>query len=291
MVTGTFVEAAADPHVSLRQELLESGQPLGAPGPLRHTDAESLLAQMRGPWGLSLQARGLLCVQLEAPLSSVELARLGQELGNPLPETDPAVQPYVDSDIILNLVSEHANTDDVALQPFATNALTLHSESSGRPASEQPRYIVLMCREPGLDIGTQTVLVPMAEVERQLTPRDLHTLSETRYQSAHDVPPIVRRLGDRYVFSFRDFFGQALRWTCPCEGETEASVNASLRRLLAAMYAPRAALGVRWSRALLVIMDNTFFFHGRTRALESASGPRRHLQRLRILSRSAESPP
>jgi hypothetical protein len=285
MLTGTFVETPSDIHVARRQLLLASDRAIEGAPQVCSSDVSSLPAQLRGVLGEVLRASGALCVQLDEPLPPARFAELGRMLGTPLPETDPAVQRYVDDAIILNLLSEHRDTEDVSLQPFATNALTLHSESSGRPTAEQPRYIVLSCREPGLAAASaQTVLVPMQRVEQQLGSDVLLTLSQTRYQSSRALPTIVRNCAGRSVFSFRDFLGQPLEWTCIRPGVTAASVNESLRRLLAAMYTPTAAQAVHWSRGLLVIIDNTFFFHGRTSSAGGAAGPRRHLQRLRILS-------
>jgi len=215
MLTGTFVETPSDIHVARRRLLLASDRAIEGAPQVCSSDVSSLPAQLRGVLGEVLRASGALCVQLDEPLPPARFAELGRMLGTPLPETDPAVQRYVDDAIILNLLSEHRDTEDVSLQPFATNALTLHSESSGRPTAEQPRYIVLSCREPGLAAASaQTVLVPMQRVEQQLGSDVLLTLSQTRYQSSRALPTIVRNCTGRSVFSFRDFLGQPLEWTC-----------------------------------------------------------------------------
>jgi alpha-ketoglutarate-dependent taurine dioxygenase len=62
------------------------------------------------------------------------------------------------------------------------------------------------------------------------------------------------------------------------------AVDGALRDLLASMYAPGAASGVHWARGMVVIIDNTCFFHGRTAGRAAASSRRRHLSRLRILA-------
>ncbi|WP_437913608.1 TauD/TfdA family dioxygenase [Sorangium sp. So ce302] len=232
-----------------------------------------------------LGERGLVAVQLDEPLSNDRFTTLGSLLGTASPETDPAVLPYVERGVILNLVAEHGRTEDVSLQPFATNPLTLHSEGSGRRAEEQPRYIVLMCRDPG-DEGTaaQTVLVPMAAVAEGLSPDALATLEQTRYRRSPDGPWIARRVDGRWVFSFRDFLSQPLEWTHAGHAPSADAINGALRDLLASMYAPGAAIRVHWTRGKLVIIDNTFFFHGRTAGRSAGSSRRRHLQRLRILA-------
>lgn len=284
MITGTFIEAASDPHVQRREALLAAGHALPALSAIHSATADRLSVELRGELGAALQSTGLLCVQLEEPLPPALFVALGRQLGTPLPETDPAVQRYVDDQVILNLVSEHRDTEDVSLQPFANNALTLHSESSGRPTAEQPRYIVLSCREPGLASGSaQTLLVGMDGVVKRLASDDLITLAQTRYRSAREVPTILRNFAGRAVLSFRDFLGQPLAWVCTRPDATESSVNETLRRLLAALYAREGAQAVCWRRGMLVVIDNTFHFHGRTASTGPTTGPRRHLQRLRIL--------
>jgi hypothetical protein len=275
--------------VALRHALLGAERMLPALSPSSVTAAASVTAQLQGELGKILQDTGVLCLQLDQPLSAPHFLELGKQLGAPLPETDAAVQRYVDEQFILNLVSEHRDTEDVSLQPFANNALTLHSESSGRPSGEQPRFIVLSCREPGVaSSSAQTLLVAMKAVAGGLASDDLLTLSQTRYRSVRDVPTILRHVGDRAVFSFRDFLGQPLEWVCTRPGATASSVNETLRRLLAAIYRHENAHAVHWRRGMLIIIDNTFHFHGRTASTAAVTEPRRHLQRLRILPAGAQ---
>jgi alpha-ketoglutarate-dependent taurine dioxygenase len=282
---GTFVEQSTDEHVRLRRELLESAAVLPPPLPdairTRAVDfpdvvGENLLSELR--------ELGLVVFQLDEPLSNDRFTTLGSLLGTAMPETAPEVKPYIERGVILNLVSEHGYTPDVALQPFAMNFLSLHTESSGRRAEEQPRYIVLMCCEPSDDAtAAQTVLVPMAAVERQLTSSEIAVLSQMRYRNSHHGPSIVRSLGGRRVFSFRDFLSQTLEWTYAGDDRSADAINTTIRGLLASMYAPDAATGVHWTPGMLVIIDNTFFFHGRTAGPVAPSIRRRHLKRLRIL--------
>ncbi|MFI5819509.1 TauD/TfdA family dioxygenase [Streptomyces rishiriensis] len=228
-----------------------------------------------------LLRHGLGVVRLDDPLPNDSYLKLGSALGTPIDETAPAVQPYTEDGVVLNLRADAGITQDVSLQPFASNPLSLHSEGSGRSVANQPRYIVLMCVEPG-DNSASTVLVPMAEVAVGMSDEDLRLLRATRYADAPGVPPIVRSQGDHTVFSFRDFQQDTLRWVCEADGATQHAVNGALGRLLARMYEARGASGVLWSRGLLVVIDNTRFFHGRTAGLPRAAARTRHLKRLRI---------
>lgn len=281
---GTFVEQVTDKHIQLRQDMLESGTIL--PPPLLDTiklQTNNFLTTVDNTILNTLYKTGHVVVQLDEPLSNKQFITLGSLLGTAMPETDPAVKSYVERDTILNLVSEYGHTQDVSHQPFATNFLTLHTESSSRRAEEQPRYIVLMCNEPGDDAtAAQTVLVPMATVERQLTPDEIAILSQTRYHNSYHGPSIVRSLGDHHVFSFRDFHTQNLEWTYANNDQSADDINTTIRSLLASMYAPGASTGVHWKCGMLIIIDNTFFFHGKTAGSFTTSTKKRHLKRLRI---------
>lgn len=286
MIIGPYTERPTDRHVRDRSALL-SGDQVPPPPPVEPMPAVARRFPEE-PSALTavLEDRGLALVALDEPLSNERFLVLGDLLGDALPETDPAVQPYVEDRVILNLRSEHGQTDDASLQPFATNFLTLHTESSGRRAEDQPRYIVLMCCDPG-DAPTRalTVLVPMAAVDGRLTARDRAILARTYYARNADGPPILRERAGRSVFSFRDFRGQPLDWTYAGDDADEAEVNGAIAQLLAAMYASGAAFAVRWTPAMLVILDNTFFFHAKTAGAATPTGRARHLKRLRVLAR------
>lgn len=281
-VSGSFTQLADDPYVQLRHELLENGRILAvpqtaAPDPVPWSEdaAAGLLRQVRRD--------GLGVVTLTEPLSDDEFIAFGERLGVIGAETDPAVRPYVEQGVILNLISGLARTADASLQPFSVGPLTLHSEGSGRPLAEQPRYVVLMCCDPGGDgTAAQTVLMPMAAVARQLDGQEIEILEHTRYHRRGSVPSVARRIGGRLAFSFRDFQRDNLEWQCEAAGVTEADVNAAFCALLNAVYSASAAMGLNWTRGRLAIIDNTFFFHGRT-AGSLGPGTRRHLKRLRIL--------
>ncbi|WP_055697924.1 MULTISPECIES: TauD/TfdA family dioxygenase [Streptomyces] len=298
MVRGTFVERDSDPHVALRGALLDSGRRLPAP--------RAAVPRVR-PGGLAeasagqLAAHGLFLGVLDTPLDDDGFIAFGDGLGELIPETDPAVRAHTAQQVLLNLSAVHSRTDDVSLQPFAEGPLTLHSEGSGRAVAEQPRHIALMCCDPGRPAGhadgaehtpAQTVLVPMAAVHEALTPAQRALLRVTRYRSDHPVPTVLREAGGRPVFSFRDFDAAPLHWESDTDDGTAAEVNDAFRALLAAMYAPETAAAVHWARGTVAVIDNTYFFHGRTAgtAVVSAAadttaqqtGSQRHLKRLRI---------
>lgn len=278
---GVFLAAPTDPHAELRRQLLDSGRVLPPPdGPTVTGRADDFLMSVAPPLLADLAGRGLGVAQLDRPLDGHTFLALGVKLGQAMAETDPAVQPYVDNRVILNLINEYEETDDANLAPFSGNYLTLHSEGSGRPLVQQPRYIVLMCCEPGPPNCTQTVLVPMDQVARRLPPHRLTLLSQVRYRGGEQRPTIARTIDDRYAFSFRDSSDDALEW----EADRAGDVNGALRDLLTAMYQPDSVAGVHWARGLLVIIDNTFFFHGRTAGGPIGATQRRHLKRLRIVA-------
>lgn len=295
MMQGFFVSRPTDAHIASRANLLEGGSELAPPSvPVPEVRAEDFSGRALDDFAGRLGETGLAGLLLDRPLSDERFRAFGEALGTPLPETDPAVLPNVSLDVVLNLVGERARTENVSLQPFAANPLSLHTEGSGRPVAEQPRYIVLMCCDPGDDrVAAQTVLAPMDAIGSRLTPPDLETLSRTRYRRNPQGPPIVRNIDGRQVFSFRDFLGESLEWTyggtdsgtgtaSDPVGTASDPVDTALRALLTAMYAPGGHSGVRWERGLLLVIDNTFYFHGRRAGTFSVPARRRHLKRLRI---------
>ncbi|MEU2062003.1 TauD/TfdA family dioxygenase [Streptomyces sp. NPDC013455] len=288
MVHGTFVERDSDPHVALRGSLLAGGRRLPA---VRAAVPAVPAGELAAETARRLDADGLFLGALDTLLADDDFIALGAALGELIPETDPAVQAHVSQEVLLNLVSVHPETDDVALQPFATGALTLHSEGSGRPVAGQPRYIALMCCDPGKPAVTadgrelvpaQTVLVPMADVHEALTPAQRDILRATRYRGHRSVPTVLREVDGRPVFSFRDFGTAELHWTSDARGASASDVNDAFRALLAAMYAPDPAGAVHWARGTFAAIDNTYFFHGRTSGAAHLPKSRRHLKRLRI---------
>lgn len=279
MMTGSFRERSEDPHVRLRGQLLEGTSLLAMPAAVEPdgtpgiTGADALAA---------LNASGLFVAPLSAPLSNEAFIAFGSGLGTLLPETDPTVRPRTEHDVVLNLVTAHDASADASIQPFASNALTLHSESSGRAAEEQPRYIVLMCCDPGEDgAEMSTVLVSMAHVADRLAADTRERLTAVRYRQG-SPPPILRADRGHPVFSFRDFQADTLEWAYDGADGDGPAVEAALRALLASMYDGGGAIGVAWRPGLLVCIDNRRFFHGRRAARRVGAARRRHLKRLRI---------
>ncbi|MFJ3837454.1 TauD/TfdA family dioxygenase [Streptomyces sp. NPDC054904] len=281
MLEGCFTEDSSDVHCRLREQLLSPEKKLAAPKIGFAAETAGFPDGITDRLGRDLLQHGLGIVHLDVPLTNEAFQELGSTLGTAIPETAPAVQPYVENGFVLNLRADAGKTPDVDLQPFAVNPLSLHSEGSGRAVTEQPRHIVLMCLEPG-DASASTLLVPMSEVAAGLTDEDLRLLSSTRYAEAPGVPPVVRVHEGHTTFSFRDFQQEPLRWVCTAPGATESAVNGALGLLLARMYDARNASAVSWSRGLLVVIDNTRFFHGRAAGLPRAAARTRHLKRLRI---------
>lgn len=308
MIQGIFSERPTDRHIPYREAMLASGIVLPAPRSSSMSAAEGFSADDSSTMLNLLRDTGLAVIDLGEPLTSDDFLRLGAFLGTAMPETDATVAPFVERGVILNIRSEFASTDDVSVQPFATNFLTLHTEGSGRPAPQQPRYIVLMCCEPGASTAAQTVLVQQQRVESKLSSADIDVLSRTRYTNSPDQPSIVRNTNGRNVFAFRDFLRQELAWThsspdaSECDhnanqgtsdrlfGENRAdspdpvsTINDTIGNLLAAMYAPGEATGIHWKRGLIVVIDNSRFFHGKSSAVSPELAGRRHLKRLRII--------
>lgn len=292
-VQGTFVERNSDPHVTLRDCLLNSGRRLRPPREAVPQVPPVAPGELVAEAVRQLHSDGLFLGALDTIPADDDFIALGRTLGEPIPETDPAVQDHVSREVLLNLVSVHPETDDASLQPFATGALTLHSEGSGRPVAGQPRYIVLMCCEPGKPavaaggrelVPAQTVVVPMADVHEALTPAERDILRGTRYRTGQAVPTVLREVDGRPVFSFRDFGNAQLHWVSDARGATESHVNDAFRALLAAMYALEPAGAVHWAHGTVAVIDNTRFFHGRTSGAAHQPGSRRHLKRLRIMT-------
>ena len=290
-MNGTFLEQPSDPHVRLRSVLLDSGVVL--PGPnldatnLQVADFPQCVHQHLFP---VLRKTGLGVVRFDELLSDEQLITLGSLLGEPMPELAPEVQPYVTKEVILNLVSELGRTAEPSLQPFATTFLCLHSERSGQPVPEQARYIILMCCDPGdAGMAAQTVLVPMSSVYLGLTGNEIALLAQTRFRRNEKGPFLLRNVEGRHVFSFRDFRTDRLDWVfAGGDGEPASAINAAILSLLASMYSGRDAFSVQWTERLLVVMDNTFYFHGRTAAQGETGKRPRHLKRLRVTSLEAE---
>lgn len=243
-------------------------------------DVESMLDLAREP----LRSSGIALIQMPRPPAADELLALGRGLGPVMPETHPSVQDRVELGVILNLARTHASTADVELQPFAANPLLMHTEHSLRPASAQPRYIVLSCLTASVDDGDALTLVsPTSSVVERLSAEHRDILHALRLEQAQT--PILRTHDGQLILSFRDFGAEELRWVFEHpDGKDVATVDVvgALKSLLESIYDPSTLAAVRWREGLVAIIDNWAALHGRTASRELSSPRPRHLQRIRI---------
>ena len=241
------------------------------------------LPECANQWSAPLAEQGAVKVLLDRALSNGEFIGLGRTLGELIPEQAPAVRPFVDDDVILNLRTALDATADVDLQPFAENFITLHTESSLQPVAEQPKYLAFTCLvAPEPDSGGQTLLLHMASPADRLDPGDVEVLAQVGYVNGSH--PFCRRVDGRLVFCFRDHGETPLRWRCDAAGLSEDRVNRAIEALLLALYDPSDLAGVHWEPETLVVLDNTFLLHGRSRSPRRAAAMPRHIRRLRIRS-------
>ena len=283
MLEGRFAESDTDRHVARRAELLAGDGGIPPLGPVKQWPVGTRPERVLPSISDELADNGLAVADFDGPLPPDDFIGLGEQLGSVMQERDPTVQPRVYRGGLLNLVTEIGHTADVAVQPFSTTGLAMHTEASGKPVAEQPRYIALMCLEPGdQDSSAQTVVVAMADIAARLSRDDLAVLEELRYHRNTAGPFIARQEEGRTVLSFRDFCGDELHWVHEGRSRSATEINDVLRRLLAAIYHPGSARVARWRRGRLVVLDNTRFMHGRTAGARETGAIRRHLQRLRI---------
>lgn len=258
----------------------------GLPEPPVAPRAVPRLADARAGLRSDLNHHGLALANVAGPVSEDEFIALGRDLGELMPESAPEIQRNVTRDVILHLrEAAHPESDDLA--PFGRNELTLHTEGSRRPAHLQPRFLVLYCVEPGSGACAQTVLVSAAAVQAAISSQDIAVLRASREAVVPGTPTILRREPRRDVFSFRDLGDNVYEWETAYGRD---DVEGALRRLLVTCYSARPAFMTRWRRGDLLVIDNHRWFHARTRAPgQQSQGPRRHLQRLRILARDVTS--
>lgn len=280
-MNGEFRQHNDHPYRRRRQALLTGRGALRsrATGDRQSADHVAVLASTAKA---QLRSDGLCLIDLERPMDDDDLLAFGARLGRIQPERSPDVQPYVSRGVILNLTTMFTPTIVAARQPFASNWLTLHSESSAAPVAAQPRYIVLMCQNEGRPPTAKTVLVSMAEVYGRLSGPERALLADLRYAGVEDGAPLLRDEEGRPVFSIRDYQDDVLRWTYVGDDAiSTADVDAVFMRIYDVMYSA-AALGLSWHTGLLAVIDNTVFFHGRTATAAPGKGSHRHLKRLRI---------
>lgn len=295
VLTGTFRESPTDPHVAARRRLLDRGAPVPTlQAPIVEMDADRPAEDCVGPMRAALARDGLAQIQFVSPPSVAEFRAIGEALGAPVPERAAEIQDFVEDGTVLHLKPRFDARADVALQPFSTRYLSLHSESSGAALALQPRYLLFLCLEPGgTTTEARTVLIPMDAVASRLSERDLEILKSTRYARNVDGPTIART-DERAAtaFSFRDFQDQPLEWSSEAQDATGDEVDEALRALLAALYDNRSARAIAWRRGALIAVDNFRFLHGRTAGADAPDdacdgtgrhrSAARHLMRMRI---------
>lgn len=285
-IRGTFQENLTDDHVLLRNSLLNSGEGIQEIATSISLDSFADIESKFNPLLQKMKKEGFLNVQLDQPLSNDDFLSLGRLLGSLIPEPywDEQVFPYIEDEFILNVRSNHTETINVNLQPFATNYLSLHTECSRRPIDEQPSYIVLMCCTPGSpDTQADTILVPMKEVFANLSDDVKEILANTRYNDTSGIPSFLRLHQSNPIFSFRDFQQTDMDWHYS-GSYSEAKVNQAILELLINMYNPKFTQKISWKTGLLCIIDNRHFFHGKTSGRgQPLNSGNRHLKRLRIL--------
>lgn len=284
MIEGVFVEQPGDAHMRLRSELFERGPRHLADTSVRtHALAADAVGAVTARLD-ELGTRGLIVVELDEPLSDGAFVEVGSSLGDPRRHPPIPGKHYTDAELILDLVSEHGHTSVPSEQVFSTNYLSLHTEGSARPLAWQPRFIALMCCEAGDELSeAATVLVPMAAVRDQLDGPTLEVLAQTRYRTNDLGATIARRVGGRWVFSFKDFLDQPLEWVHTGNAAGADHVNDCIRALLCAMLSPAVATSIRWGRGVLAIFDNTFFFHGRTAGGAARPTRARHMKHMQMI--------
>ncbi|NOQ71177.1 MAG: hypothetical protein GQ574_04185 [Crocinitomix sp.] len=287
MITGILNIVELKEITAKRFDLLEKKKVLPLPKTLIHnirsTDLEKFL---KGPAVESLKENGLLIIQLDKLLSSDTLLNVCSELGTPIAEnpTDEVLVPYIEKEVILNVISNNTNGNS-ASQPFTKRHLNLHTECSRRKVVDQPRYLAFMCCDEGELSSAQTVLVPMKEVFDKLSEKDKKILKNVRYSSDLQTPPFLRTdRENRNIFSIRDFYPDPMYWSFDDENHayTAADIHESIKILLSHMYSVENTSGITWKNGMLVIVDNTIFFHGKSASDQIDIEKTRHLKRLRI---------
>ncbi|MEV0266920.1 TauD/TfdA family dioxygenase [Streptomyces sp. NPDC050617] len=265
-----------------RSRVLAPGHRYPFPSVPRRTSPAQALAELVP----AASADGVAAVRLDSPLRPEEFLTLGEALGDPVFETAPAVRQRVTAGRILNLVTDTPDTPDIDQQPFAAGWLLVHSESSARPLTRQPRYLLFQCLFAAASpADAQTIVIPFDRVADRLDPADLTTLTRLRYRGARH--PLARVEEGRTVFSFRDPGPHPLVLDAD-PGVTAQEVRAAVTALCAAVHHTETVSAVPWQPGLLVLLDNHRAFHGRTRSSTQATG--RHLQRLRIVTHANRHP-
>jgi alpha-ketoglutarate-dependent taurine dioxygenase len=223
-------------------------------------------------------------IKLKKLLTNEEFLAFGTVLGTPIKEfaSDKVVAPYIENEVILNIISNNAVKDNPSSQPFTSRYLTLHTECSRRKAEDQPKYLVFMCCNSGHHSEAKTIMIPREKVLKALKPEEIAILKHTHY--AQDTPSLIREENDHLIFSFRDFYPEAMNWVYKGKEEkTEEEINEAITSLLLKMYDPQNANGIAWEKGLIMVLDNRYFFHGKQKSNQIELTNTRHIKRLRII--------
>jgi len=276
---GTFDPAAVPVLHELRQGRLNRADWYDEPDFLVPVEA-SVQGLGDSGWREVLDRYGAVKITLDRSMLPAEFIAFGQGLGSLIPERAPAVQPFVQDGMILNLRTDLPETQDVDLQPFAENFITLHTEGSLSALDVQPRYLVFLCLSaPQPGGGGQTLVRPVRPLVDELPANVIDTLVHTTLAGTAGVP-VFRWEGERLVLCFRDRGDTTIDWIST--GDDPDTVNSALGLLLRAIYELPGLSGIHWMPASLVILDNTAVMHGRSQVRPGGGEDRRHIQRLRV---------
>lgn len=269
--------STADPAIDARRQAVlarRTWYPPAGPDPV--TVTRSALRTAGAALVPLLADHGMVTIDVaDGPLVPQELVDLAAVFGEPLPEDDPDVQPFVGSGAVLELATV-VRAPLPSLQPFSRGWLSLHTEGSRRPSARRPRFVLFCCLVPPFrDHGGQTLLHRTSRVLHALSPRSETVLRGTVLGPGAGDTAIVSGHGPSATITFRDPVPDAVPWTSAFEGP---EVEAALGELLAAVYDQRHVHGVHWRRHRLVVLDNARFLHGRS----ASDGGRRVLQRVRV---------
>ncbi len=276
---GVFDPRALPALADLRLSRLKRPKWYAEPSFLPHLEmtATELLG---GSWRSTVDASGAIKVSLDRDLSTNELIRVGRDLGPLIPERAPSVQSYVEEGVVLNLKTELPVTSDIALQPFAENFITLHTEGSFAALDLQPRYLVFLCLVPSApDCGGQTLVLPFCSLVDRLSASVVETLLHTTLDDTAGVP-VLRRIGSRLVLCFRDRENAPIGWESPVKDADV--VNHALGSLLLTMYSAPELAGIHWTAPSMVVLDNLALLHGRSQTPLVSQQPSRHIKRVRV---------
>jgi alpha-ketoglutarate-dependent taurine dioxygenase len=222
-----------------------------------------------------VDASGLAVVDLERPLNTFELRRVAGAFGEPIPERDETVQPFVTDGVVLRLEAG-VRAPSTSLRPFSSSWISLHSEGSRWPAAHRPRLLLFQCLTPPRpDRGGQTVLRDVRDAIAALSASCRATLERTILEPERCDTPVLCPGVHGQTLTFRDPAPESVRWQSPARPD---DVDAALLELLLVLYQRRRTHGVHWRRNRLVVLSNRRFLHGRS----SMENDGRVLERVRI---------